>query len=1044
MTHGAPLRRRILTAALAGILPLVAAAGYLLLHTEEQRRAEAERHSLDTARLAGAAMDVEVEKSLAVLEGLAALPQLDDEDPSDLHEVLVRTLEQMTDWYAITLATPDRNAVVHVVEPEGEFITDGIETFSRVVATRQPVVGLLARDADGRWGLPLRVPVIRDGTLRYVLTAVLKPEAVHAVLISQHLPEDWFMSVFDAGGSRLARSHDHEATIGGMASPSLTRLMAGGAIEGSGVTQSIESIDMATAYRRLPVSGWTVAVGHPTETVAALTLQDARLLAIGLGGALLAALLASWIVGGGIGRPLRALKRAVEQTGRDEPPSFHPSGIAEIDVIGDALLLSAQGQRHTQAERLRTLQELAATQEGLRHQLNDLQRVHELSSELLQHDSLDGQLRAVLMSMCELHGSGRGLASLSGQGADGLQLRAVVGFPDTMSDRLAHVRAGKGACALALLSGRRVVISDTASDPAYAELREWCVDEQVRAVHSTPIRSSEGRILGVLTVYLDAPRVPTARERQLADLCAQLSAQFVERTLARREADRSEQTLHIALDSASVPFSILSPERDADGAVIDFTWDYLNLAAASMFERTTEEIAGRSLRMVASERWPGASVFESCVEVMASDQPRTWELETGAGNRLQWLHIVATPFSGRIAVWWSDITERKLQEQDLQEADRRKDEFIAILAHELRNPLAPIQQATKIARSPGSTEAQKSWSHDVIERQVGQMAVLLDDLLDVSRITRGHLALKCARVELASIVDSALETARPHIESRRHQLRIEVPQRPIHVEADPIRLAQAITNLLTNAARYTEPGGEIVLAVTADGNDAVIAVQDNGIGIPPEHLGKIFEMFSQVHSKRSTTDSGLGIGLALSRAVVTMHGGTLTAESLGSGHGSRFILKIPAVAAAKAPLTLVKPQRVRGRLRVLVSDDNRDAADTLASLLRLEGHDVLVAYDGEQAIAQFEQARPNVALIDIGMPRLNGYEVAQRIRLATAGDPQAPTLVALTGWGQEQDKQQARAAGFDHHLTKPVDPDLLLELLGRLRDGESPDLARLA
>jgi PAS domain S-box-containing protein len=377
-----------------------------------------------------------------------------------------------------------------------------------------------------------------------------------------------------------------------------------------------------------------------------------------------------------------------------------------------------------------------------------------------------------------------------------------------------------------------------------------------------------------------------------------------------------------------------------------------------------------------------------------------------------------------------EIARREEAERALRETDRRKDEFLATLAHELRNPLAPIRQAALISQTPAATDAQKRWSHEVITRQVQHMSLLLDDLLDVSRITRGTLELRKKRTELASIIDAAVETARPVIDSKRHQLEITIPPERIHFEADPLRIAQVLSNLLTNAAKYTDPEGTIRLTARRDADTIEISVSDTGIGLSADSLPDVFRMFSQVKSHHDRSDGGLGIGLALAKGLVTLHGGQIEARSKGLGHGSEFTVRLPIGAAVEtafdAPPPGLTSTSAAGR-RVLVADDNRDAAESLAMLLRMDGHEVNVATDGTEAVQLFARMQPDFAILDIGMPGLNGYEVARRMRKDSKGRPLR--IIAVTGWGQQTDKALAFAAGFDHHFTKPLEPDKLLDLL---------------
>ncbi len=372
--------------------------------------------------------------------------------------------------------------------------------------------------------------------------------------------------------------------------------------------------------------------------------------------------------------------------------------------------------------------------------------------------------------------------------------------------------------------------------------------------------------------------------------------------------------------------------------------------------------------------------------------------------------------------------QRQMREA-IVESDRRKDEFLATLAHELRNPLAPVRNATHIlrARLPPAPELQ--WARDVIDRQVTQMARLIDDLMDVARITRGTIELRRAHVALEEVIRIAIETSRPTIDASSHELQVHLPAEPLYLDADLIRLAQVFANLLNNAAKYTGPGGRIDVTAQRDANTVVVTVQDSGIGIPPDKLARIFEPFTQLDRSLERSKGGLGIGLALARRLVEMHGGVIQAQSAGPGLGSRFVVRLPLSTQQSVPRVVgsAGPLPARGRKRVLIADDNHDAATSLGILLNDAGYDVRTVADGSQALEMAAQFRPDIALLDIGMPKLNGYEVARQIRAQPWGGE--VLLVALTGWGGAEHRQQTAAAGFDHHLTKPVDPAALTRLL---------------
>ena len=382
------------------------------------------------------------------------------------------------------------------------------------------------------------------------------------------------------------------------------------------------------------------------------------------------------------------------------------------------------------------------------------------------------------------------------------------------------------------------------------------------------------------------------------------------------------------------------------------------------------------------------------------------------------------------------LYERERATEALKEADRRKDEFVAVLAHELRNPLAPIRNSLQILRLTSEHDPATERIREMMERQVNHMVRLVDDLLEVSRITSGKIELRKERVALSTIVDNAVETSQPLIDAFRHHLRIELPFEPLFVEGDPVRLAQVIGNLLNNAAKYSDESGQIWLKAERRDGLVCLSIRDTGVGIAPEVLPHVFNLFMQADRSPGRSQSGLGIGLTLVKTLVEMHGGTVEARSEGPGKGSEFVICLP-LAAGEEPAT--ESARAEAgthaplKRRVLVVDDNHDAADSLALLLEILGAEVRVAYDGPEALRIAASYRPSAVFLDIGMREMDGYEVARRIR----EDPElrGMTLVALTGWGQHDDRRRSRLAGFDHHLIKPADVGALESLLVELDDG---------
>ena len=458
--------------------------------------------------------------------------------------------------------------------------------------------------------------------------------------------------------------------------------------------------------------------------------------------------------------------------------------------------------------------------------------------------------------------------------------------------------------------------------------------------------------------------------------------------------------------------------------------DYRFLETNPAFTKHTGlvDAVGRSIRQISphhQRHW-----FEIYGRVAATGEPVRFVNEARELGR--WYDVYAArigpPEQHRVAVVFNDITERRKSEDalrqmaaDLEEANRIKTEFLATLAHELRNPLAPLRSGLQFIRRAPEDPTAVARIHEIMERQLGQLVHLVDDLLDVARITRGQVALKRERIDLAGVLSAAVETSMPLIEAARHHLDLRLPQESLVVEADPTRLTQVLSNLLNNAARYTPRGGSIVLAAERDGEEAVIAVSDNGIGIDPARLEDVFKMFTQIGEGRRHAAGGLGIGLSLVRSLVELHGGSVHASSAGTNAGSVFTVRLPLASSAlpdAAPAPAEGSAAPRSARRVLVVDDNRDAAETLSALLGQLGHQALVANDGHQALRMMAGFQPDVVFLDLGMPGMSGFEVAEAIRR----EPRyaGVRLVALTGWGGEADRERSARAGFDRHLTKPA------------------------
>jgi PAS domain S-box-containing protein len=490
---------------------------------------------------------------------------------------------------------------------------------------------------------------------------------------------------------------------------------------------------------------------------------------------------------------------------------------------------------------------------------------------------------------------------------------------------------------------------------------------------------------------------------------------------ARREA--LEQTERQArADRATLLESITDAFYALDR---QFHFTYLNQRALDHFGATREALLGK----VVWDVFPitRGTVFQQEYERALREQCSV-AFETVSPLSSRWVEVRAYPTPQGLAAYFRDITDRKQAEEQLREADHRKSEFLAVLAHELRNPLAPLRNGLHSLKLRSDLDPTVSQTVSMMDRQMTHLVRLVDDLLDVSRITSGKLELRRQRVLLTDVLGSAVEASRALIEAHQHELVLDLRVQNLWVDGDPDRLAQVFSNLLFNSAKYTERGGRITLTLESENSETVVTVQDNGIGIPPSALEEVFDMFSQVRSHEALAMEGLGIGLSLVRTLVQRHGGSVQAFSEGLGKGSRFTVRLPSAAGPVATLDEVPlPTAHPPGQRVLVVDDNSDSATSLALLLEMENCEVRTAADGEEALAQVEDFQPELIFMDLAMPRLDGVAATRRIRALP--QCQRVRIVALTGWGQATDRQRTRAAGMDHHLVKPVSLDDLRSVL---------------
>jgi PAS domain S-box-containing protein len=511
---------------------------------------------------------------------------------------------------------------------------------------------------------------------------------------------------------------------------------------------------------------------------------------------------------------------------------------------------------------------------------------------------------------------------------------------------------------------------------------------------------------------------------------------------AEQDVRRSREALNGLIDRA--PFGIYI----VDGQL---TITQMNARSQSGAFYNVRPIIGRKLEEVLRLVWPEpvatdiVGAFRHTLETGETYRARNFmstRVDTDNIESYEWeLHRITLP-DGKLGVvsYYFDTTRLRKAEQGLREADRRKDEFLATLAHELRNPLAPIRNGLQILRLAGKDPVATAQVQEMLERQVNHLVRLVDDLMEVARVTRGRIELRREPVDLGAMLRSAVETSRPLIEAAQHELDVDLPEEPVTLIADPVRLAQIVANLLNNAAKYTEDGGRITLSGRREGNHAVVLVRDTGVGIPVEVLPRVFDLFAQADRTYHRAQGGLGIGLTLVRTLVELHGGTVSAKSDGAGQGSEFVVRLPlgVELGSRRDGSRDETDTVFSAHRFLVVDDSRDAAQSLALLLENLGADVHTVSDGPTALDELDTYRPSVVLLDIGMPGMDGLEVARRARQRSDG--RDLTVIALSGWGQDEDRRRSREAGVDYHMVKPVDLDELGRLLTALAPSRSSRL----
>jgi CheY-like chemotaxis protein len=618
------------------------------------------------------------------------------------------------------------------------------------------------------------------------------------------------------------------------------------------------------------------------------------------------------------------------------------------------------------------------------------------------------------------------LAEIDEEHAEAVVLRQAEGNDLQIEmARLPHIHLESLAAdsRLGLTTVVRDARRDVRTSAVYASTYEL---QSVNAFISAPLLHG-GSLVALLSAVQERPRDWTESEVELVNRVADIVWPALEKARADRRIAMSDERLRLAQAVAQIG----AWEWDPDSHAMSFSPECHELFGLATDEPSLHQewLANIDAKDVDTVR----SMLEDCA------RSGTAEIEYRYRHPVhgpRWIYskagLVKHDSAGYVVGISLDVTERRQAEETLKEVNQRKDEFLAMLAHELRNPLAPIRNAAQILNVHASGKPQLEWVRAVIERQTRHLVRLVDDLLDVSRMVRGQIVLQKSPVELGEIVRHAVETSRPLIRMRKHRLDVRLPDEALRLNADLTRMAQVLANLLNNAAKYTDEGGQIVLEAGCDGDEVTICVRDNGPGISPALLPQVFDMFTQADRTLDRAQGGLGIGLTLVKRLVEMHGGSVEARSEGLGQGAEFVVRLPLLAAEEEELQEATVRTVDGHahtrgLRILVVDDNVDAADSIAILLSMEGHQTQTVNNAHDALIAATEFRPDVVLLDIGLPEMDGYEVARRLRSENAIENLR--LVAVTGYGQPADRARAQAAGFDKHLVKPVEPAALNEFL---------------
>jgi PAS domain S-box-containing protein len=963
----ASVNRHLLLVVLSALLPLLLVAALLAFWLIDAERKNTEYRLEETAHLLAQAVDSELQRSVAALQGLSRSEALRRKDLKTFYAEAADVREVLGLWDNLRLLSPFGEPLLNLRRPFGEKLPPTVdpEGVRQAVATRTPYISdLLSGGVEAEPRVYVAYPVIEGGDVKYVIAASTNYR-YWSNWLRERTPPGTIAAIIDRNFSFVARSQDAERLIGTKVQPWYAEVLASqptGVVRGEGVLAA----DVVVAFTRTKVAGWYVNVLTSGTVLDAPIRRTAWTVSFAVAIALAIAIVLALRRAGVLTRGIRALQDALDELKVSRRLPVLRSSIDEIQTAMDAAQATAEVLAD-RAERLNRAQE--AAQLGLW--------------------DMDLQTNTVRWS--------EGIFRLLGAEPNAID-------PSTQW------------FSFLLPEDKDRVLRDFDQIAA----RGGRFSEEFR------VRRTDGSVVwlaSIGTVDHDSNGVPIRMQGVNIDITARKEAE----ALLRQSEAKFRTISHAAPAMVWV--------SDAAGGALFFNQRWFDYTGQTM-----EEAKGigwvQALHPEDAERlrpqWQRCLATGDIYEGECRYRSKKGDY--------RWFAFRAMPTrenQGAITQWFGcsvDIHDARQAQELLKEADRRKDEFLATLAHELRNPLAPIRNALQIVQRRNPTDPIVRSAQEMMDRQVSHMVRLIDDLLDVSRITRGKLELRREPIELAKVLEQALETSRPHLVQ---ELSIELPQEPVYLDADPIRLSQVFSNLFNNAAKFTPRSGKVSVRAEMAPNQVVVRVRDTGEGIPAEQLPRLFEIFSQGTPGRDRAKGGLGIGLSLAQSLVELHGGTISAHSEGPGKGSEFVVRLPALVPLDAvefdtKLPVIRPN-VTSR-RVLVVDDVADSVQSLADVLRIDGHVVETAADGVEAVEKANSFAPHLILLDLGLPKLDGFEVCEHIRRQSWGAD--IVIVALTGWGHEEDRRRTLAAGFDAHLVKPVEYADLIAVMAREAAGE--------